>query len=574
MAGIKIGSAAMIEIGYEGESRTREIIFDAKEWMEKLPGCEPAIVGVRADGVEFTAPDVRKDEEEKTIIWTLTAGETIAGEGEAQILWMDGERIAKKAIMVTMCRASLETEATAPDAPEPTWGQMAIDAMQRAQAAAGKAETALGAVNGAKSEAIAAIEEADAAALEGIAYAKDRALEEIDAAAGTAAGSIMPVEAGEVIAVHDSAEKNMRAVKIYGRTTQSGTPTPDAPVPLVTVGADGNVKVSSCGKNLYNPDMTVFGDPFYNTDGTTQSAASVRVGLIPVEPNTAYTVTAYGNYYIRMAHLDANKVYIRRNTLLGSEEGASVTITTASNAAYIQVAADRSLSKAQIEKGSVATEYEQAAPKTATITTAFGLPGLPVTSGGNYTDANGQQWIADTVEYNADDGTEKWTKRANTLVFDGSEDEGWRVNGGRMRLDVKTVIFPNSASEMPAVMCDKFEAKTANQTYDGQVGISLQGFGGGSGSIFIRYGATADVAEWRNMLAEEPMMCIVALAEPIETQLSAEETAQIAALKTYYPETTVYNDDGAHMEIKYVADTKNYIDKKIEAIAAAMLAKI
>lgn len=563
MAGIKIGSAARIEIGIEGESGTRPIVFDAAQWMERLPGCEAVIVGVRADGQEFTAPDVQVDRIAKTIIWTPTAAETIEGEGEAQLLWMDGERIAKKAIMTTVCYRSLKTDATVPDAPEPTWGQKAIEAMQRAQDAAAKAEAAKATVTAEKESALEGIANAEAAALGSIEQAKGEALEEIEEGTRNVADAIIPTEDGEVIALSDSAARPLRVLTIYGRTTQNGTPSPEVPIALESVGADGNVKVSSGGKNLYNPDMLVFGKPFYNTDGTTQSTSSTRVGLIPVEPNTEYTVTAYGSGYIRMAQLDANKVYIRRNILNGNEEGASVTITTDANAAYMQVAADRSISKAQIEKGSVATEYEQDEPKTATITTASGLPGVPVTSGGNYTDANGQQRIADTGEYNADKGTGKYVKRVN-LVRLTSTSHAWATSSnltGRYSINNPTP----AAMKGVAPMCTAFPGQVnttsaANRMYINAAGTQL---------VFNTPFATVD--EWKAYLDANEIYLAYAMAEPIETDLSAEDLASLAALHTHYPNTTIYNSDGAHMSVKYIADTKLYIDNAVAAaITAAM----
>ena len=44
-----------------------------------------------------------------------------------------------------------------------------------------------------------------------------------------------------------------------------------------------------------------------------------------------------------------------------------------------------------------------------------------------------------------------------------------------------------------------------------------------------------------------------------------------AALHINYPNTTVYNDSGAVMEIEYIADTKLYIDKKFAELAAAIV---
>ena len=61
------------------------------------------------------------------------------------------------------------------------------------------------------------------------------------------------------------------------------------------------------------------------------------------------------------------------------------------------------------------------------------------------------------------------------------------------------------------------------------------------------------------------------LATPIETDLTAEEIAQYSALHTNYPNTTVYNDEGAGIGVKYVADTKLYIDNKFTELQNAIL---
>ena len=52
-----------------------------------------------------------------------------------------------------------------------------------------------------------------------------------------------------------------------------------------------------------------------------------------------------------------------------------------------------------MEYGTAATEYEPYKPaQTLIIPTPGGLPGISVSSGGNYTDENGQQWVTDEVD--------------------------------------------------------------------------------------------------------------------------------------------------------------------------------
>lgn len=142
MKPIRIGSASRIEIGYDGENGARAVVFDATKWMEEMPGCTAAITAQRADGQEYIAPEVTQDEEKKTITWTLTSAETMEGEGRAQLLWMDGERIAKQAIFTTVCHESLKSDATEIGVPEPVWAQKSLAAARKAEADAGRAEAA------------------------------------------------------------------------------------------------------------------------------------------------------------------------------------------------------------------------------------------------------------------------------------------------------------------------------------------------------------------------------------------------------------------------------------------------
>lgn len=68
--------------------------------------------------------------------------------------------------------------------------------------------------------------------------------------------------------------------------------------------------------------------------------------------------------------------------------------------------------------------------------------------------------------------------------------------------------------------------------------------------------------EWKNKLEEEAITLIGELEEPIVTNLSAEEVKKILAIHTNKPNSTIWNDQNADMQITYVADAKNYIDNK------------
>ena len=55
---------------------------------------------------------------------------------------------------------------------------------------------------------------------------------------------------GSSICLDEASNRELHGLKLYGKTTQNGTPTPDVPVPLESVGANGSVDVTVCGKNL------------------------------------------------------------------------------------------------------------------------------------------------------------------------------------------------------------------------------------------------------------------------------------------------------------------------------------
>lgn len=63
------------------------------------------------------------------------------------------------------------------------------------------------------------------------------------------------------------------------------------------------------------------------------------------------------------------------------------------------------------------------------------------------------------------------------------------------------------------------------------------------------------------------------IKEPIVNELSADEVQKILALHTNKPNTTIWNDQNAEMQITYVADTKTYIDNKMSELQALLLEK-
>lgn len=62
-------------------------------------------------------------------------------------------------------------------------------------------------------------------------------------------------EIGNPASCDDAFAAPLCGLSVYGKSTQNGTPTPDAPVPIVSAGDGGSVAVRVTGKNLLNPAL-------------------------------------------------------------------------------------------------------------------------------------------------------------------------------------------------------------------------------------------------------------------------------------------------------------------------------
>ena len=172
------------------------------------------------------------------------------------------------------------------------------------------------------------------------------------------------------------------------------------------------------------------------------------------------------------------------------------------------------------------------------------------TPGGNYTDSDGQQWICDEVDFERG----VYVHRTNQITLNG--DEVWAKSG--------TYSYYTRVPEAKRVqpMCDKLGKKTDDTSPYVKDGTT----GDGVNAIIVSFGDVeiSTLDDFKALLAHNPLTVQYALANPIETALSETEIAAYRALHSNYPNTTVLNDSGAHMVVKYAADTKLYIDNKIK----------
>ena len=200
-----------------------------------------------------------------------------------------------------------------------------------------------------------------------------------------------------------------------------------------------------------------------------------------------------------------------------------------------------------------------------------GLAGIPVKSGGNYTDENGQQWVCDEIDLARGIKLQRVIK----MTFDGSDDENW----GEYDNELYPGFYLNEA--LPELMnrregyCNIAKVKIHNDISGVNNGVWI---GVQNKSIFYVNNPFYDdsledkgLANWKTYLAENPMEVITYVTTPIITHLTPEEIAAYKSLHTYSGTTVVTNDSGAGMSLTYTVDTKKYVDEKIAAISAAMI---
>ena len=202
--------------------------------------------------------------------------------------------------------------------------------------------------------------------------------------------------------------------------------------------------------------------------------------------------------------------------------------------------------------GSVAVTLSDGNGKTQTLTlpTPDGLPGIPVTSGGNYTDGTGQQWVCDEVDL------ERGVKvqRVNTVDLSTCVITGTTELGVTKRLAIRLPI--RGRDYKTAALCNKlpflisFVKDTPHFYVDGA-----------NAQIFVPIDAKNP--------EEGEYILVYALATPIETPLTPDEIAAYKALTAYGPDTVVQASDGAGVKLDYQRDV-NLVVKNFEDAIASM----
>lgn len=372
------------------------------------------------------------------------------------------------------------------------------------------------------------------------------------------------------------------------------SPSPEYPQGIASAGDSGSIGVEVGGGNLFDKDAvkTMSYDAKIEQlgNGIRLSVSSEKdyVGMradVKLRPNTSYTLScditkllAESRIGIRRS-IDGGKTYI--STLYSSiatatpGRGLHVSFTTDENEYYrvclfctgkIAEIGDTTFENVMLNEGTTALPWEPYKHQSLALPTPNGLPGIPVSSGGNYTDADGQQWVCDEVDL----GRGKYVQRIYTHICTGTENASVGYWGNMVVLVLPYTVKAGVGLCSHYEVLDTLPAQIDNRL--GKAYVEKKRFGiGYEGENSCPDNLEECMGFLKNQYQEgKPMIVMAVYDTPIETDLTPEQIAAYAALHTNYPTTVITNDAGAHMAVSYVADTKAYIDAKFQELQTAL----
>lgn len=544
----RFGDQALL-LGRVGENRATRVLIDIKSILSQYPDAIASITVKPPGRAEYPAA---VKQEGGILTWEITDADIgdKTGRGQAQITIQDADgTVIKTAIACTRVGESLGN-ATAP-APDPvkTWIDKATGTLADVERSGAAAQTIADEVK----------RKLDAGELKG-----EPGIDGVDGKPGKdgAAGAT-------------GATPQIKAEAVTGEpgtqvsVTQSGTPenpTLSFKIPRGEPGRDGaKGEPGEPGKDA--PQEAVL--YIEQTLGEAQKAqARENIGAADAARQNILVGTETGN---PIAVDDAFAAPLRGLTVYGksTQDGTP----SPDNPVPIVSAGDGGTITVTIGDG--ADERQ-----TLTLPTPNGLPGIPVTSGGNYTDPQGQQWVCDEIDL------ERGVKvqRIASFVINAKNANGISVTNMYTNVTAATsarLATPQKTDRgvrlEKCVFCEVLPWKkdvwaravnSINFVEDNSVDFIIE-------NSYLGLSEASTVNERKTALVkyftDNPCRVVYRIATPIETPLTPAEIAAYKTLTAYAPDTVVQASDGAGVKLAYQRDV-NIAIKKLEDAIASMTA--
>lgn len=290
-------------------------------------------------------------------------------------------------------------------------------------------------------------------------------------------------ENGNPVSVSDAFEAPLCGLHIYGRSRQDGTPSADNPVEIIGAGADGTLQVKITGANLLDFEKAASENAnaeFTFENGILAVKALNKQGwagiFIPLPDECAgkqiyFRRTIDSNpsglkSIIQLRYmLNGKNVYVSNaNTVKIPEGASSILYNIMARNENTAMEGTITVQYPVVCYGSALLPYEPYHEQVITVQTSGGLHGIPVSSGGNYTDADGQQWVCDELDF----AQGKLIRRVNADALDTT-----KALSEQSGFEMEPVEFPLSSEEIAAYKALMAYAQTTVVQAKNVAGIRL-----------------------------------------------------------------------------------------------------
>ena len=355
------------------------------------------------------------------------------------------------------------------------------------------------------------------------------------------------------------------------------SPNPDYPQEIKIPGSDGSLEVRVFGAQLI-----------------AKTYASATINGITYTVNDDGSVTANGkatsNSFFLLSMLPkANDVFLSG----GKSESISIVYTNMVNKGYkdvgngiyipnqfdyekypnsriqIQITEGTTVTneiiRPMLNAGSTALPWEPCKLQPLTLSTPNGLPGIPVDSGGNYTDEKGQQWICDEADFERGKYIQRVIKKENPVFAKNGD---YAVEGSELYFCSIPEISETKEMALPGTGISTYMQYTNTVLNRNETGFYIS-----YGGIWARIKDVGDLDAFNAKLQDAVFYFTYKGIPETETDLLEKQLKAYRALHTNYPTTNVSTDSTpqAGLEMEYVADTKSYIDKKFKELQKALV---
>ena len=352
------------------------------------------------------------------------------------------------------------------------------------------------------------------------------------------------------------------------------SPSPDYPQQIVSAGSDGKIGVEVRGKNLFGltgirdneylriekiENNTIYARPT-NMNAESPGTTNYSNGWvdfsekIKVISGILYTISLSYKAVQKMMEiekLDPARILVfedSENIILNEEIKQEIgkyvdveiplLIPDGTDSIHFTITCNNcsvAIKNIQIEEGGYTSYEPYYEPQSLSISTPTGLPAIPVNTDGNYTDANGQQWISDYVDLKRGKLYKKVT-RLNLKDVDAiSVAHGFHSNGnGYLSFSVKNVNKGH---------------KPISNRYKSSMWTNESGYTYVPNSNTIVFVNDRFTDKQTAIKLVQNTYVIYALTSQIETDLTPEEIQAYKNLVTYAGTTIVENNAECYMEV-------------------------